>query len=166
MERPLLASQGWAAMASIEYTNYFFAGLALVSLVVLAVLAVTRTRTTWGIGIALLGLIVGVTSALQTDPRNMREQNQPLVMAQTDSPSVDLELIGSCLSIYRLVGPFAFNRGNDQFPGDTWAMQPPEVCNARGNMGTVNLPDSVKGDGWVLCDWDSCWPLTVQQEDS
>ncbi len=161
-----MATDFGIGMASIEYTNYYFVGLALVSLIVLAVLVVTRTRTKWGIGLALLGLIGGVTMALQTDPRDIREQNEPLVVDQTGSPTVELEQIGSCLSIYRQIGPFAFNRGNDQFPGDGWEMQQPEACNLRGNVGTVNLPNSVQGDGWVLCDWDSCWPLVAPPADS
>lgn len=61
--------------------------------------------------------------------------------------------------MFRLIGSLSFIVGNDLFPGEDWNRGPTNACDASGDSGTINLPDSVRSGPWMLCDYVTCFPL-------
>jgi hypothetical protein len=73
----------------------------------------------------------------------------------------EIELIGSCLSVFGRIGPVSFIVGNDLFPGDAWNRGPYTGCDASGHSGVIYLPVSVRSGMWMLCGYVSCHRLTA-----
>ncbi len=142
--------------------GWLLGGLALVA----ALVAGTRRRGLVGpVLLASLGFVLIASAAAYNGNRfNSAIRvvvGAPVVvdMDAADPPSARVD-VGSCLGLYRIVGPLWFAVGHDDYPGDTWDDSPKEFCELSVNLGgVVSLPTKVTNGGYGICSWRSCFEL-------
>jgi hypothetical protein len=144
----------------IDYAIYLTTGLVLLAVIgLIVVLARNRAGRGTVIGLVVV-LVVGLLGTFLARPERFRTPGDELLIVEVDGAlQTEVALIGSCLSIFRRVGPLSFIVGNDLFPGDTWDRGPFSGCDDVGNSGAVKLPASVESGEWMLCDSSTCHPL-------
>ena len=144
----------------IDYAIYLTTGLALLSVVGLAVVVV-RNRASVPTRVVLMVLLaVGLIGTVLVRPEGFRETGEPLSVSETaGSLYTEVNQIGTCLSVFRRIGPLSFIMGTALFPDQNWDRAPYTGCDASGLSGTVDLPDSVRTGDWMLCDYATCHPL-------
>jgi hypothetical protein len=137
-------------------------GVVLISAVGLVVILVNGWGT-WVSRVVLIALLLaGAVGTYLARPENFRAETGPTlpIVEVGGAPEVEVDLIGSCLSLFRRVGPLSFIVGRDFFPGGSWDRGPVSFCELMGQGGSINLPDSVRSGEWMLCDYATCYPLT------
>ena len=123
----------------VDYAVYLTTGLVLVAAIVLIVVVVRNRARPWVV-ITLIALVfVGLAGLVLVGPERSREMGEDLVVAEENGRlQTEVELIGSCLSVFRRIGPVSFIVGNDLFPGDTWNRGPYTGCDASGHSGDLS----------------------------
>jgi hypothetical protein len=106
-------------------------------------------------------LIFGLVAMALVRPERFREMGEDVMVVELDgSHQTEAGLIGSCLSVFRRIGPLSLIVANDVLPGDDWDRGPFNGCEAVGHLDAdIHLPESVGSGDWMLCDAFTCHQL-------
>lgn len=107
-------------------------------------------------------LLIGLVATALLRPEFVRERGEDLVVSVgAGGPTTEVEQIGTCLSVYRKIGPLSFIMGTALLPAEGWDRGPYNGCDASGHSGVINLPRSVRPGSWMLCDYATCHVLVA-----
>ena len=144
----------------LDYGLFVSTGLVLIALVLLIVLLI-RNRASRGSQLFFVALLlIGLVATALLRPERFRERGEDLVLTEGDAgPQTEVELIGTCLSVFRQIGPLSFIMGTAIFPDESWDRGPYSGCDAAGLSGDIDLPEAVRSGEWMLCDYATCHQL-------
>lgn len=142
-----------------DYGIYVSTGLVLIAGLTLIVMMI-RNRGGRGARLVLIALLlIGLAATPLLRPELLRERGEVLIVTESPRPTTHVEMIGTCLSVFRKIGPLSFVMGTALLPDESWDRGPYNGCDASAFSGVINLPVTVRSGRWMLCDYATCHEL-------
>ncbi len=146
----------------LDYALFLSTGLVLLA-VVAVIVSLTRESAGRGSRIVLVALLlIGLVATALLRPEQFRERGEDLVVTATpDGPTTEVDQIGTCLSLFRRIGPLSYIAGTAFLPDESWDRGPYSGCDAAAFSGVLRPPETVRSGEWMPCDYATCHELLV-----